>query len=201
MLAYGMTVAALLLSSPPANANFTHRGFNVTMAPAGPTPLAQGTANALIEQIEIVEGSGVPPDVLAFFKTVVIVVDAELKSQPGIFFAKDRIGYIHLQPAALSRKRPILLHELLHAYHFFELSLRNAEIQDAYAIARADVENNRQYKNAHFLDNPKEFFAVTASIYLSGEVQQPPFDCSGLARKYPAYMLFLERKFGKRSCN
>lgn len=192
----------ILLSSPIAKADLTHMGFIVSdalLSASDKSRLEPDMTNSLIEQINIVEAARLPPDVLALLKTVNIVLDPELRSQPGVFAARNGTGEVRLQPAVFSVKRPVLLHELLHAYHFFGITLQNPEVLAAFDVARNDP-HNMQFGKAHFLQNPKEFFAVTASIYLSGRVQQPPFTCGAFAPKHPAYMLFLESKFGKRSC-
>ena len=194
--------ALILLCSPVAKADLTHLGFTVSdalLSAADTSRLEPDMTNSLIEQINIIDGARLPPDVLAFMKTVKIVLDPELRSQPGVFSARNGIGEVRLQPAVFSARRPVLLHELLHAYHFFGISLQNPEVLAAFDVARNDPDN-MQFRRAHFLQNPKEFFAVTASIYLSGNVQQPPFTCAAFASKHPAYMRFLEGKFGKRSC-
>ena len=193
---------SIVLTRFEPNRSATHLGFTVSdalLSAADKSRLEPDMTNSLMEQINIIEAAKLPADVLAFMKTVTIVLDPALRSQPGVFFARNGIGEVRLQPAVFSVKRPVLLHELLHAYHFFDITLQNPEVLAAFDVARNDPDN-MQFGKAHFLQNPKEFFAVTASIYLSGRVQQPPFTCGAFAPKHPPYMLFLESKFGKRSC-
>ena len=37
-----------------------------------------------------------------------------------------------------------------------------------------------RFQSSHFLENGKEFFAVTGTLYLFGDIQQPPFSCAAL---------------------
>ncbi len=197
-----LLLAASMAVALPAVADVHHLGFTINdqlLSAADKARLEPGMSTSLREQIAIIDAAKLPADVLAGLKAITVVLDPALTTQPGVFTGRNG-GEVRLQPAVFTRKRPVLLHELLHAYHFFTLGLQNTEVNAAFELAKSDPDFAR-FSRAHFLQNPKEFFAVTASIYLSGDVQQPPFTCGAFAAKYPAYMQFLESKFGKRPCN
>jgi hypothetical protein len=200
----GFLIASLFLISPLAIADNESHGFTIDDRLLDSSQKAEFSARAsasLFEQLAIVESVGLPPDMLDFFKKTRIVIDPALRGNPGIFSVINGEGQVTVQPAAFPAKKPILLHELLHAYHFKIASLRNPAILAGFdAASRAGV-YPPAFHRAHFLENPKEFFAVTSTIYLFGRIQQPPFDCKVLAANDPAYLAFLEKSFGRHECN
>lgn len=56
------------------------------------------------------------------------------------------------------------------------------------------------FRAAHFLANPREYFAVIGTIYLFGRIQQPPFDCAIPAARQPQFLAFLASQFGPYDC-
>ena len=96
-------------------------------------------------------------------------------------------------------KRPILLHEMLHAYDANQWDFNHATVIAAYERALSEKLYPPSAVKAHFLSNPREYFAISATIYLVGQIQQEPFNCAVLAKKQPRYVEFLEQLFGKHS--
>ncbi|HET7132465.1 MAG TPA: hypothetical protein VFJ95_09465 [Gammaproteobacteria bacterium] len=93
----------------------------------------------------------------------------------------------------------VLLHELLHAYHGVKLG-PTLMIRDSYQQA-LKLPAYKKYAKAHFLENPREFFAVIGSIYLYGDkIDQPPFDCALPAKYQPKFVAFLAQQFGPHPC-
>ena len=195
-------IATLLLISPLAMANVEYHGFTIDDHLLNSEQKASFTAlvaPSLFEQLAIVESVDLPPPMLAFFKKTRILIDPDLRGNPGIFSVQNGEGRVTIRSIAFPANKPILLHELLHAYHF-EVLPRNPAILDAFdAAGRAGV-YPPEFHRAHFLENPKEFFAVTGTIYLFGRIQQPPFDCQVLAANDAAYLAFLEKTFGRHEC-
>lgn len=194
----------LLLVSPLAMADIDYHGFHIDdhlLDGAQKESFAAQPAASVVEQLNIVEAAGLPPAILDFFKQTKIVVDPEVRGNPGLFSIRDGVGAVRIQPIAFPANKPIMLHELLHAYHFYVLSLRNPAIVDAFEAASRNGVYPAQFHKAHFLENPKEFFAVTSTIYLFGKIQQPPFNCETLSKTAPAYLAFLEKTFGRHECN
>jgi hypothetical protein len=197
-------LAALLAVSPCATAAWEYNGFVVDdslLDAEQKTAFAAEAAPSLKEQLAIVERVGLPPEMLAFFKQTKIRIDPALRGNPGVFSVQNGEGQITIRPVAFPGNRPILLHELMHAYHFAVASLRNPAILAGFdAASRAGV-YPAAFQRAHFLENPKEFFAVTSTIYLFGQIQQPPFNCEGIAKNDPLYLAFLEKTFGRHDCH
>jgi hypothetical protein len=109
-------------------------------------------------------------------------------------------GVVRIQPIVFEDDKPILLHELLHAYHYSVLSLSKPAILAGYAAAKNGNAYPPAFQRAHFLANEKEFFAVTGTIYLFANIKQPPFNCTTISSSDPAYLAFLENTFGKHGC-
>jgi len=75
-------------------------------------------------------------------------------------------GVIKLRPNMLKyAEDPVILHELLHAYHakLVDGGFNNLAIKAVYAQA---VSKNVLPKEEYAMKNPQEFFAVTASVFL-----------------------------------
>jgi hypothetical protein len=175
------------------------RGFNVEYGQVGLASLQRMQAT-LEHQMEIVEQAGVPTATLEFFKSVPIVMVKNLSTGLG-HANKDERGrqVVEIKAEKLPGDRPILLHELLHAYHGVRLG-PTPMIRDSY---RQAVESGiyKNYAKAHFLEAPNEYFAVIGSIFLYGKrIDQPPFDCSLTAKYQPQFIAFLTEQFGPHPC-
>ena len=190
------TLAALahLASAQAAD----YRGFQVDESAATLAPAARASLQA---QLDVVDAVGLPETVLAVFKATPIVVDPNLRGNPGIFAVRGGRGAVFVQPIVFGPGRPILLHELLHAYHARVLGVNNPDIVAAYRQARQGDAFPARFQSAHFLENEKEFFAVTGTLFLFGDIQQPPFACAALGKLDPAYLALLSQLFGPHRCN
>lgn len=174
------------------------RGFHIEYGEVGLDKL-QKMQSTLERQIDIVEQSGVPPATLEFFRSVPVVMVKHLDTGFGHAQVKDGRQIVELKAEKLPGDRPILLHELLHAYHGQKLG-PTPMIRDSYqqALQRGFY---KQYAKAHFLENPREFFAVIGSIFLYGKkIDQPPFDCELPAKYQPQFIAFLTEQFGPHPC-
>ncbi|MES3021436.1 MAG: hypothetical protein V4857_07600 [Pseudomonadota bacterium] len=196
-------LSMLLLVSPLALAQIEHRGFKIDdslLDSEQKSQFAGPVAASLIEQLNIVEAARLPPEVLDFFKKTKIYVDPGVRGNVGVFVVRDGVGSVRLPPIVFQANKPVVLHELLHAYHYAVLTLKNREVATAFNLASVEGRYPNAFQRAHFLQNEKEYFAVTASIYLFGKIQQPPFNCTVLAKSDPAYIAFLEKTFGRHEC-
>jgi hypothetical protein len=173
------------VSATSAPGVLAYRGFTVD---AAVIEHDAGARAAVEHQLDVVADCGVRADVLAFFRAQRILV------RPGARDHFSRAGGIEID-VRLPPQQPIVLHELLHAYHAFVLpqGARNADVLGFYAEAR----NGGVYPaGSYVLRNPMEFFAVTASLYLSGHVDRPPFDRETLRARQPRYYAWLGQLFG-----
>jgi hypothetical protein len=106
-------------------------------------------------------------------------------------------GVIKLRPNMLKyADDPVILHELLHAYHAKLMGggFENLGIKAMYAKA---VSKNVFGKEEYAMVNPHEFFAVTASVFLAGKgTISEPHTRAQLKEKLPKYYKFLVELFG-----
>jgi hypothetical protein len=87
----------------------------------------------------------------------------------AIDLAEDtRRGVVMIRPGTRDPQRPVLLHEMLHAYHhnMMPLGFRNPAIALQYSLAKS---KHLYPDNAYLMLNPQEFFAVTGSTFLYGK--------------------------------
>ena len=199
MITYRLPVAIAALALSASALASDYHGFHIDESAQRLAPDAQA---AIASQLDIVESSGLPPAVLAALKQTPIVVDPDLRGNPGIFAVRGGLGAVYVRPAAgvFAPNKPIVLHELLHAYHFRVLHLDRPEIQQAYQHAKQAGVFPPRFQSSHFLENAKEFFAVTGTLYLFGDIQQPPFSCAALGKLDAGYLAFLAEQFGPHAC-
>ena len=203
-----MTVLGLIFVS---NASFAQvvaqpefRGFLVDMSRLSPEQ-RKALTPSYIEQIEVIEAVGLPPEILAFMKTIPIFADPDY-SRTGTHASYRRKditpkpkGQVVTDLTPMESKRPILLHEMLHAYDANKWDFNNATVQAAYDRALSEKLYPPSAVKSHFLSNAREYFAISATIYLFGQIQQEPFNCAVLAKKQPRYVEYLGQLFGKHS--
>ena len=142
-------------------------------------------------QLDIVADSGAKPEILEFFRNQVIALKSGLGSDHGRFDGDT----VRIEDTVEAPQRPIILHELLHAYHAKVLpgNVENPDVLLFYGRAK----NNALYPaNEYLMRNPKEFFAVTASLYLWGNVDREPHTRENLKAKQPIYYEWLGKLFG-----
>ena len=106
-------------------------------------------------------------------------------------------GVIRFRPIMLKHAEdPVMLHELLHAYHhkLMGSGFDNLGIKAMYAQA---VSQNAFPKDDYVMSNAHEFFAVTASVFLAGKgAISEPKTRAALKEKMPKYYKFLVELFG-----
>jgi hypothetical protein len=105
------------------------------------------------------------------------------------------LGVVMLRPNVLRyAKDPVLLHEFLHAYHakLMPNGYENKGVKEFYGKANALFP-----KDAYVMKNNREFFAVTASIFLAGkDAVHEPFTRDKLKEAMPQYYNYLVGVFG-----
>jgi hypothetical protein len=176
-----------------ANGKLAYRGFTADVTAIRGSQEHDAIISSIKHQIDIVADCGAKPEVLRFFRSQEIVVRSDLRDPYGHF---DRRG-VSIKAAVAEPQKPIVLHELLHAFHFRAMpgGFRNAEILRFYNRAKY----NRFYpEDAYVLKNVLEFFAVTASLYLWGNVDREPYTRAKLRATQPVYYAWLSDLFGVR---
>lgn len=172
-----------------------HRGFKVDVSQIKDAPQKDTIIKAVKRQIEIVEQIKLSEEDLNFFKSIPVVMLPADSGTPGVYGGIKRT--VFLKARDLAPQRPILLHELLHAYHHLKIAdgFQNARIRAFYEEAKSKYPD---FQNEYFLSNAREFFAVTASIYLFGDIPRRPSSRSAIKKAQPDYYLYLQTLFGQR---
>ncbi len=172
---------------------FAYRGFTVDTTAAQDAPNLKEVEKSLKHQIDITADCGTTAKIIDFFKSQTIFVKPGQGDGGGRFSSK--VKGVAVDIAVQAPEKPVVLHEMLHAYHWWVLpdGFKNAEVEQFYERAR---DNAFYPPDAYVLKNVQEFFAVTASLYLWGNVDRPPHDRKTLHDKQPVYCQWLGDRFG-----
>jgi hypothetical protein len=102
----------------------------------------------------------------------------------GVVFVRP----IMLDASSKNAQRPVILHEMFHSYHAIIMpqGVKNPSILFYYDQAKS---KQLYPADAYLMTNVKEFFAVTASVFLSGD--DGKFTRSNLKEKQPDYYNYL----------
>jgi hypothetical protein len=171
-----------------------YRGFTVDISAVSDFWLIEDSVK---HQLDIVADCGAKPEIMSFFHQESLAVVPGLTtgsgiSVPGIF---DPNFGVKIDAAVQPPQRPILLHELLHAFHACMLphGVNNPDVLHYYNLAK---DYQLYSANEYLLTNVGEFFAVTASLYLWGNVDREPYTREALQTKQPNYYVWLGQTFG-----
>ena len=189
--------AAALLGTRSATAQsgttFNYRGVMVDTTAAQSAPNLKAVEDSLKHQIDIAIDCGAAPKIIAFFKSQEIFVKPGQSDGGGRF--SSRVKGVSVDIAVDAPEKPVVLHEMLHAYHWWVLpqGFANPDVERFYERAR---DGGFYPPDAYVLKNVQEFFAVTASLYLWGNVDRPPHDRKTLHDHQPVYYKWLGDQFG-----
>lgn len=116
----------------------------------------------------------------------------------AIALAEDTgTGIVMIRPSMMRHAQdPVMLHEFLHAYHAQLLpnGFRNEGVLGHYNFAKS---KQLYASDTYALVNEREFFAITASIFLYGkDSAHEPFTRASLKEKQPDYYKYLVGLFG-----
>ena len=103
-------------------------------------------------------------------------------------------GVVMYRPSTLvdrDRERPVLLHELLHAYHDHILGFGSPATLSFFKEA---TEKHLYPADQYLMTNEKEFFAVTASVILFG--RDGSIDRAQIKKAQPDYYKYIVWMFG-----
>jgi hypothetical protein len=175
--------AASFVAAPAWAGEFIYRDFH--FHPTGAAdPISGPLAASLRAQVDLVESLRINPAIKAFFRSQPIEIDPTTPGGPGDYdFVAHRL---HLSVAIVPPDNPILLHELLHAFHDLRLSggRGNATVLEFYR--RAQVV--RAFPAASYvMKNPVEFFAMCAAAVLWGREARPPYTRANLRAHMPRF--------------
>jgi len=173
----------------------TYRGFVIDATAVRSAEQLDALRSSIAHQIDIVADCGAKAEVLRFFQSQEIIVRPDLRGKHGGGMFAARSPGVEIDDAVAAPQKPIILHELLHAFHFRVIpgGYQNADILTFYNRAKS----NRLYPEGEYLlTNVQEFFAVTASLYLWGNVDREPHTREKLKATQPIYYAWLGELFG-----
>jgi hypothetical protein len=174
-------------------------GYKVDMRLAPKSQVAETVGN-LEHQIGAIDAAKLPQKVQSFFHTVRIVIDPSLTGMNGQYVQIDGTWVVRARPGQWPADRAILLHELLHAYHREVLGQPTPPVGRALQEALREGTYPPDYKDAYFLSNGREYFAVVAEIYIAGPSFRPPYSCGVVQKAQPSFISYLATLFGERKC-
>jgi len=121
---------------------------------------------------------------------------AQWTNPDPVALAEDmKLGVVMIRPHKMTMQEPLILHELLHAYHarMMPAGVRDAKVQGYYDLAKSQ---QLYPDDAYVVTNEREFFAVTASVFLYGKADKDPFTRAKMKEKQPDYYRYLVWLFG-----
>lgn len=180
------------------------------VTPITSAPNRDSLLQALRRQFDIVADLGLSGEIQQFFRSIPFVIDtvsfadpmfrgafAAYCAGPGCkFLPQGATSRIRIVPRVFAVDDPVFLHELLHAFHDQRLPEGNGnpDVDRFYQTARAE---HVWPENAYTLQNPREFFAGTASAYLFGRAgSRGTVSRQIIKDRLPAYYQWLATVFG-----
>jgi hypothetical protein len=167
-----------------------YRGYRLDLSPSGAGSEVDKLRRAAEHQVDIVEATALDARTKAFLRGFSVTVRSG--SGAGSHYGGGDGVTIAVEDP--DDDRPILLHEFMHVYHLRLLpgGKANPDIQIFYGRART---GGFYPRGAYLLKNPREFFAMTASVFLHGHLAREPFTHDEMRRKQPVYDRYLARLF------
>lgn len=182
----------LALGTPArAAADFAYRDWRMDGSGLRQAP-PDAVVRSLQAQCDIVDSlqGRIAPDIYAFFRALPLTLVAESFGGSGDYvFGSHRLDMVaHVDPPA----NPVLLHEMLHAFHDQRLGRANPRLRELYGKTQA----SRAFPaEAYMLKNPAEFFAMCGSVALWGRAARPPFTRDALRAKAPEVYAWIAETF------
>lgn len=143
-------------------------------------------------QVDIVADCHVSEGVQKFFRS------QDIGLQKTIEHGAAKHNRIYLAAVVDSPQKPVLLHEMMHIFHARMLpnGEQNSDVIHFFKIAK---EAKLYRSDAYLLTNEREFFAMTASVFLHGSADREPLTRERLQRLQPQYYAWLISVFGPRT--
>jgi len=200
---WGQLLVAGLAWAVTVQAAQTYRGFTIDASALEQQANLAAILAATKEQIDIVHDVGLPPEILSFVQSVkfeLVPAGTFKRPTPGIYKGRQEQS-VQVSAAIIDTgHKPVLLHELMHAYHDQRIEhgfkneiilglYRNAQTIPAYAA------------KSHMMSNEKEYFACSATAYLFGVTAQEPFNREKIKQTQPACSDYLKKLFGPNAGN
>ncbi|MCK9907816.1 hypothetical protein MXD81_01645 [Microbacteriaceae bacterium K1510] len=170
---------------------FEYHGWHIDLTKARGKEPDQKMITAVKRQLDIVEQVNLKPQALQFMRTIKLWANPDLSEKVGPGHYGHATG-VDFRVKLLDPQKPIILHELLHAYHDRMLpgGFDNADVASYFERARGQWPSE-----SYMMSNKREFFAVTASVYLFGSIDREPHSRENIRNKQPRYYQWLADQF------
>jgi hypothetical protein len=151
--------------------------------------------DSLHRQIDIVDAAVPDREKNSFLKSIPMIY------APGVAGGSDNATYgsgrVVLTTLMFSPEKPVILHELMHAYHDQKVpdGFSNAEILKLYEQAKA---SGNFPADSYMLSRVGEYFAMMSSVYLHGSAARDPFTRDAIKQKQPDFYAWMLKEFGPR---
>jgi len=172
-----------------------YRGFCVDYSEVCNNPNFTTLRATMNKQIDMVMAVGISTNLTRFFQEIPIKVHAGKESYAGQYTGKSNKA-VEVTSAFLTRgRKPLLLHELLHAFHDQQLAggYKNRDVLMYFTKAKT---MNAYAASSHMMANVKEFFASAATAYLFGVTVLEPFQREKIRTAQPEFYQYLGSLFG-----
>lgn len=184
--------------SRPAGARIsvTYKGARIDVTSIQSRPDRDAIIDSIRDQIDLVDADIMDPRLRDFFFAVPLVAAENISGIDNATYT-TQTRQVTLTSASFSRDKPILLHELMHAYHDQKLpgGFANAQMRTFFEQARA---SGRFPAGAYMLSSVAEYFAMMASVYVHGTAARDPFMRAAIREKQPEMYDWLVKEFGQR---
>jgi hypothetical protein len=194
----GPAVSRALPNDETQTPSLEYSGFKIDISDVQPGATRDTIMTALRTQIDRVNEVTVPKGTSDFFKSVKVIVatpqdltaDSSYDSRTKTVTLRDAVWIT-------AADGPILLHELIHAYHDQRLqgAGRNPDVLRLYNEAAS---NHLFPSDSYMMRNHLEYLAQMAVIYLRGQGGRDPFTRENIRMKQPDCYQWLENEFGPR---
>ena len=167
---------------------FFYRGYRFDIQEIAAVPEEPAMLAAMQQQTDLVEATPLTEPTKQFLRNFTVhVSEGEGEHGGGGHFGQKGV-FVSLRPQ--QDNRPILLHEFMHAFHNDRLpgGRRNPDVLRFYERAK---DAGLWPPQSYMLTNVGEFFAMTASTYLCGHADRPPFTRENIVQKQPRYAEWL----------
>jgi hypothetical protein len=172
-----------------------HRGFTIDVTEVTSEADYASVITAMKNQLDLIANVKMPSATQAFFRTVPIVMQA-ITGRPR--YGAGRVVIPLRSEAPYGSDRPIVLHELCHAYHDQKLAggFNNSTILGFHEQAK---QGGRFPGNSYVLSTTPEYFAMMTSVFMHGSAAVEPFVRDSIRIKQPAMYDWLVKEFGERA--
>jgi hypothetical protein len=188
-----MTPVSTAPAGPPKKIEY--KGIEIDVTSIQSLANYGAAIDSLHRQLDIVEAAVPDPAQIAFLTSIPMVFAPSVSS--GSDNAAYGNGRVVLTTLMFSPEKPVILHELMHAYHDRKVpnGFGNAEILKLLEQARL---GGQFPVGSYMLTNPAEYFAMVSSVYLHGTAARDPFTRQAIKEKQPDCYQWMVKEFGPR---